>query len=244
MKALSKPATASWNRSAAEIDNRRLPEGGAQRINAPVLWSFSQTCGHPKAPEDRHTPKRSILYRSESPLKLHRKTRAELRIRRSRLIMPVKHQVSILVTKPHLFRAASKVELHLAHHLDNAVRVGSDLDANLGCNGHRSRSTMRLETVSGNPCDIRNFNAIGGFNSTLSDHSSSRQRIGKFASDFRLKATMTVGCGTRDDLVEAVCFNLVRQVLQSAVFANFFPRAHGSKMTSSPISRNIHFSLS
>ena len=232
------------NRSAVEIDSRRLPEGGAQRINSPVLRRFRTSLGLRKAPEDWNTPNRSILYRSESPLKLHRKIRAEPRTRRSRFIMPVKSHVAILVTEPHLFRAASKVELHLAHHLDNTVRVGSDLDANLGCNGHRSRSTMRLETVSGNPCDIRNFNAIRGFNSALCDHTPSWQSIGEFTSDFRLKTTMPVGCGTHHDLVEAVCFNLVRQVLQSPVFANFFPRAHGSMMTSPPISRNIHFSLS
>lgn len=244
MKALSKPATASWNLSAVEIASHRPPGGRAQRINAPVLRRFRTSLGLRKALEDWNTPNRSILYRSESPLKLHRKIRAELRIRRSRLIMPVKHHVSILVTEPHLLRAASKVELHLAHHLDNTVRVGSDLDTNFGRNGHRSSSAMRFKSVGGNPGDIRNFNAVGGFNSTLSDHSSSRQRIGKFASDFRLKTTIPIGSGTHDDLVEAVCFNLVRQVLQSAVFANFFPRAHGSKMTSPPISSNFHFSLS
>ena len=180
----------------------------------------------------------------ESPLKLDRKIRAELRIRRSRIIMPVKNHFSILVTKPHLLRAASEVELHLAHHLDNTVRVGSDLDANLGRNGHGSRSTVRLETVSGNPGDIRNFNAVGGFHGTLSNDTPSRQHIGKFTSDFRLKTTTPVGCGTHDDLVESVCFNLVRQILEGLVFANFFPCAHGSKMTSPPISRNFHFSPS
>ena len=185
-----------------------------------------------------------VADQAESPLKLYRKIRAELRTRRIRFIMPVKLHVAILITEPHLFRAARKVELHLAHHLDNTVRVGSDLDANLGRNGHGSRSTVRLETVSGNPCDIRNFNPVGGFHSTHSDHSPSWQGISKSAGDFRLKTSMPVGCRTHDDLVEAVCFNLVRQVLQSAVFANFFPRAHSSKMTSPPISRNIQFSLS
>lgn len=195
-----------------------------------------------KAPSKPATASR--LHRNASPLELHRKIRAELRLRGGRLIMPVKQHVSILVTKPHLFRAACKVELHLAHHLDNTVRVGSDLNANFGRNGHRSRSTMRLETLSGNPCDIRNFNTVGSFNGTLGYHTPAWQSIGKFTSNFRLKTTMPVGCGTHDDLVEPVCFNLVRQVLEGAVFANFFPRAHGPKMTSPPISRNIHFSLS
>ena len=180
----------------------------------------------------------------ESPLKLHRKIRAEFRIRRSRIIMPVKNHFSILITKPHLLRTASEVELHFAHHLDNTVRVGSDLDTNFGRNGHRGSSAMRFKSVGGNPGDIRNFNAVGGFHGTLSNDTPSRQHIGKFTSNFRLKTTMPVGCGTHDDLVESVCFNLVRQILEGAVFANFFPCAHDSKMPSPPISRNFHFSYS
>ena len=37
---------AFWNRNEVEIEGRRLPEGLAQRINAPDLRRFSHAHGH------------------------------------------------------------------------------------------------------------------------------------------------------------------------------------------------------
>ncbi len=54
----SRERGAFWNRSLAEVDNRRLPEGRAEGGHAPDLRRFRKSRGLRKAPEDWSTPER------------------------------------------------------------------------------------------------------------------------------------------------------------------------------------------
>ncbi len=181
---------------------------------------------------------------TKSPFELHRKVWAELRGRRIGRIVTVKSNVSILIAKPDFLGPARKVELHLAPHVDHAVGQRTNLHTNLRSNRHRGRTTMRKKTFIRNPCHIGHLHPIRSFHRTFGNDTSTLKFLPKNRSNLRLKTSVPVRCRTHYDLVKTIRFDLVGQILQDRIFANFFPSSHVWKLPPGSLPRNPQFGLS
>lgn len=181
---------------------------------------------------------------SDSPFKLHRKVRAEFGCGGLGLVMPVKRDVTIRIAQPDFLRTARKAELHFAHDLNTTVRSISDFHADLGCDGHAGSSTVRFEPFIRHPDHIRHLDAIGGLDRAGRNRPSIVHEPSKDNANVCLKRTAPVGGGTHDDLIEAVGFNLERQVAQRPVFTDVLPGKHTARMPFMPVVLNKQFSLS
>ncbi len=103
---------------------------------------------------------------------------------------------------------------------------------------------MRAKPIYRNPRHIGHFYTVRSFDRTFCDHTSTLELLTENGGDFRLKTSVPVGCRTHNDLVKAIRFNLIGQILQGRVFAYFFPGSHSAMMRPRPLSRNIQFALS